>query len=100
MASHPLRTGNGDVYIKLMSWTPALRLLELDLCGHMRCPHSFLRQELSLQLPSLVFTHLLLPILLLGGSGGQRCFFILEGESIFWLFHLLVSSGPDHQKCQ
>lgn len=70
MESHP-GTGNGGIYMKLLSQIPALRLLELDLFGHRKGPASSLRQELSPQFPSLMLTQPLLPLLLLGGSDQQ-----------------------------
>lgn len=45
-ASHPVGNGDSDVYVKLLSWIPAFRLLELDLLGQVKGPASSLRQEL------------------------------------------------------
>lgn len=37
-------------------------------------------------------------LLLLGDPGGQRCVFILEAKSAFWISQLLVGDGPGFQK--
>lgn len=55
-----------------------------------RGPPGERRLERSSQRSSFMLTESLLPLSLVGDSGGQRCFLILENtESAFWISYLL-----------